>query len=62
MAALRFLMEYPEGAPVLDANFRAKVLRGFPYSLIYRYLDHGIFVVAVANQHRDPALIRNRLR
>lgn len=62
MAALNYLIEYPEGAPVLDDDFRAKVLRGFPYSLIYRVSRAEILVLAVANQHRDPALVLDRLR
>ena len=62
MAALQFLLEYPEGAPRLDNHFRVKVIRGFPYSLVYRVRADEIFVVAVANQHADPAGVLDRLR
>lgn len=62
MGALQYVMDYPEGAPILSGDFRARVVRGFPYSVIYQVAGEHILVIAVANQHRDPEHLRPRLR
>jgi plasmid stabilization system protein ParE len=53
-AALQYLLTYPLGAPVRTGNVRAKVLAHFPYTIVYRVVGRTIFVLAIADQRRDP--------
>jgi plasmid stabilization system protein ParE len=52
--ALDFIATYPSGAPAFDGEVRAKTIRHFPYSILYKVVGDTLFVAAVANQHRDP--------
>lgn len=61
-AAIQYISEYPTGAPLIAERTRAKVLRGFPYTVLYIVEGQTIFVLAVANQYRDPAHYDDRLR
>ena len=44
-----------------EAGTRRYILRTFPYSIIYREIDGGIEVVAVAHHKRRPRYWRDRL-
>jgi plasmid stabilization system protein ParE len=58
--ALDFIATYPNGAPTFDREVRAKTVRDFPYSVLYKVVGNTIFIAAVANQHRDPNYWRER--
>lgn len=51
---------YPGAGPPLDANTRRKLLRHFPYALLYRIEPTEIIIVAVMHQHQKPGYWRNR--
>jgi toxin ParE1/3/4 len=48
------LLAFPESAPVLRGRVRRKVLRRFPYSLLYSIREGEIRILAVMNQKRRP--------
>jgi len=52
----------PRTFPLLEGEFRRCIVRGFPYSLLFRFDDDGVLVVAVANQRRRPGYWRRRVR
>ena len=62
--AARFLDEFERVTELLVANEglgtpssdnrRWFPIYGFPYSVIYRSVQHGIRVLVVRHQHRDP--------
>ena len=60
-AATRYIEQYPEIAPVIDEDVRAKVLVRFPYSLMYVVDPDEVFIVAVAHQSKRPAYWTDRL-
>jgi plasmid stabilization system protein ParE len=60
-AATRAIEQYPEIAPVIDKEVRAKVLVRFPYSLMYVVEAYEISIVAVAHQSKRPAYWADRL-
>jgi plasmid stabilization system protein ParE len=60
-AATRQIEQYPEIAQVIDLGVRAKVLRSFPYSLLYVVDPSEIFIVAVGHHSRRPAYWIDRL-
>jgi toxin ParE1/3/4 len=60
-AATRYIEQYPEIAPVIQDDVRAKVLVRFPYSLMYVVEEHELFIVAVSHQSRRPLYWADRL-
>ena len=52
----------PHAFPFFDDPIRKCVLAGFPFNLLFRIDDEGLFVVAVAHQRRRPGYWRRRLR
>jgi len=60
--AAAFIMAYPDAAPELERGYRRRVLRRFPYAVVY--LDAGEVLLAVAVWHcsRNPVLLAKRLR
>jgi hypothetical protein len=59
--ASRSIEQYPEIAPAIDYGVRAKVLSRFPYTLMYVFDEHELFIVAVAHQSRRPGYWADRL-
>ena len=58
--AIKIIMSHPEVAPVLQGRVRRKVLRKFPYSIIYSVVDDEIRILAVCHQRRRPFYWRPR--
>jgi toxin ParE1/3/4 len=56
----QMLAEHPKYGRLVGSDLRSFALRRFPYSLIYQAATHGIVVMAVAHQHREPNYWRNR--
>ncbi len=50
----------PESAPRIRKAVRRKLLRGFPYSIMYSIVDDSIRILAIANQKRRPFYWRDR--
>jgi toxin ParE1/3/4 len=50
----------PESAPRIYKVVRRKILRGFPYSVMYSIVDDSIRILAIANQKRRPFYWRDR--
>jgi plasmid stabilization system protein ParE len=59
-AALAHIRKHPEASPLIIKNIRRKVLRGFPYSVLYSIKSDRIRILAVANQRRRPFYWRGR--
>lgn len=51
--AVRYIETYPEGAPRVRGEIRAKTLRGFPYSLLYRVSGDIVRILAIVHQSQD---------
>ena len=61
-AALMTGARHPESARKAGAGCRRVLLRRFPYTIIFLPLPDSIVVVACFHQHRDPNVLRERLR
>ena len=55
------ITRYPESTKVVRANVRRKVLRQFPYNIIYSLTPDTIRILAVASQRRRPFYWRGRV-
>ena len=53
-AAVAQIREHPEASPVIVQNIRRKVLRRFPYSILYSINPDRIRILAIASQRRRP--------
>jgi plasmid stabilization system protein ParE len=58
---LERLARHPEHCPVVLSDVRRVVLRGFPYSLLFRTVDSTAWVVACFHSSRDPKTWQSRL-
>lgn len=56
----RHIQHNPESAPRILKTVRRKLLRGFPYSIMYSIVDDSIRILAIANQKRRPFYWRGR--
>ena len=54
------IREYPEAAPLVNRLVRRKLVRRFPYSIMYSVQPDGIRILAIANQKRRPFYWRGR--
>jgi len=53
--AVAAVLEYPESSPVVRGSVRRRILRRFPYGLLYRVNDQQLRILAVMNLRRRPA-------
>jgi plasmid stabilization system protein ParE len=49
------LVEHPAASPVISGLVRRRMLRRFPYGLLYRVRGERIRILAVMNLRRRPA-------
>jgi plasmid stabilization system protein ParE len=56
----RQIQNNPESAPRILKAVRRKLLRGFPYSVMYSIVDDSVRILAIANQKRRPFYWRGR--
>ena len=52
--AIESIAALPDAWPPYLDNTRRKLLRRFPFALVYRVKDEHLQVLAVAHQHRRP--------
>lgn len=55
------IREYPESAPLINRIVRKKLVRRFPYSVMYSVCFNEIRILAIANQKRRPFYWGNRM-
>jgi plasmid stabilization system protein ParE len=52
--AVQHVREYPESCAVIRGRTRKMLVDGFPYSLVYSFVDGRIRLLAIAHQRRRP--------
>lgn len=53
LRAIRYITMYPQGAPKARGEVRAKTMRRFPYSILYRITGDTVFVLAIVHHAQD---------
>ncbi len=53
--SVALLLQYPESSPVVRGTVRQRLLRRFPYGLLYRVRGEQLRILAVMNLARRPA-------
>lgn len=54
------ILARPEIGGSTGQGFRCLVVRRFPFSVMYRANDSGVYIIAVAHQHRRPGYWKKR--
>ena len=52
--AVQSIQDNPELWPVIRNHVRRRLLKRFPFGILYRISQDDITVIAVMNLHRDP--------
>ena len=60
--AVVFVTQYPEASPVVRSGIHKKIVRKFPYSLLYSVDTGTVVILAVAHQKRRPGYWEERAR
>lgn len=58
--AISQILDHPKAAPLLNQFVRRRLVRRFPYSIMYSVQPEGIRILAIANQKRRPYYWRGR--
>ena len=56
------LLEFPRIGKPAVLGTRRRILRGWPYSIVYQPILGGIYVIALAHHRRKPGYWRKRVR
>jgi len=60
--ATTLLLDYPQACPIVRGEVRKKVLRRFPFSVLYTVEDDRVIVVAIMHHHRRPDYWHARIK
>ena len=55
------IIEHPESSPLVGRSVRRRLLRRFPYGLLYRVRGEQLRILAVMNLRRRPAYWLGRM-
>jgi len=58
--AMDVVLEFPEGSPRVGETVRRKLLRRFPYGILYSVRPGEVRILALMNQKRRPFYWRGR--
>jgi len=56
-----FIADHPEAAVAVRGKIRRKLIRKFPYGVLYSVMPAGIRVLAIMTQKRRPFYWRERI-
>ena len=60
-AAVYRALQYPDHGAARPKNTRRLLLKGFPFSLVYRATEGEVLIVAVSDSRRQPGYWLQRL-
>lgn len=51
---VKSIEDQPEASPIIKGLIRRRIIRRFPYAILYQIDQTEIVILAVMHQHRDP--------
>ena len=61
-AVIARIIEYPDAWPAMSKNTRRCLISRFPFGLIYQIKTNALYIIAVANLHRQPGYWKERIK
>lgn len=61
-STLAHIVADPEAGSVVVGTIRRRLLRRFPFAILYQLTDHNLSVVALMHLHRRPGYWKRRVR
>ena len=58
--SLNRILSFPNLYPNIDTNIKKCVLNKFPYTILYTIKNDTIYILAIANHHKNPKEYKNR--
>jgi plasmid stabilization system protein ParE len=58
---IQSILAFPKSGPVVSKNLRRRILRRFPFGLLYAIENERIVIVAVAHLKRRPGYWKDRI-
>ena len=52
--AVKSIEDNPEAAPKIKGSIRRRIIRRFPYAILYQIDPSEIVILAIMHQHREP--------
>ncbi len=59
--AVDAIKRVPTSWPIIDGQLRRRLLRRFPFGVLYRIEGEGIIIIAIAHLRRKPNYWKTRL-
>ncbi|NOQ36591.1 MAG: type II toxin-antitoxin system RelE/ParE family toxin [Methylococcaceae bacterium] len=53
-AAIQSIRRNPEAWQIIEGNIRRCLVKRFPYGIVYQISEKEVFIIAIANLHREP--------
>ena len=60
--AVRLAATHPDHGSLRSKNTRRRLVKGFPFGVVYAVVDDGVLIVAVAHLRKKPEYWANRLK
>lgn len=60
--AVHSIATSPQTWPILESDFRRRLVKRFPFGVIYRIEPDKILIIAVAHLRKKPGYWENRIR
>ncbi len=60
--ATKFIAESPNTWPILEGKLRRRLIKRFPFGILYRVESEKIVVIAVADLRRKPGYWEKRIQ
>jgi plasmid stabilization system protein ParE len=59
-SAIQGIVAFPARWPLLEKNVQRRLVKVFPYAVLYHFDGESIFILAIMHSHRRPAYWRSR--
>lgn len=60
--AVKSIVESPKTWPILEGELRRRLIRRFPFGVLYRVESEEIVIIAVAHLRRKPGYWKERIQ
>jgi plasmid stabilization system protein ParE len=59
-AAIQGIIDFPDRWPVLEGRVHRRLVKVYPYGILYHFDGKSIYILAIMHSHRKPAYGQSR--